>query len=63
MRLDPDVETAVYRLVQESLSNVGQHAHADRVAVDVAEHENDIAIVVRDDGKGFDPGPRPRASA
>ena len=43
-------------MIQESLTNVAKHAHADRVAVDVAEHENDIAIVVRDDGKGFEPG-------
>jgi signal transduction histidine kinase len=53
-RLDPDVETAVYRLIQESLTNVTRHAHADRVEVDVIERDGEIHVVVRDDGRGFD---------
>jgi signal transduction histidine kinase len=53
-RLDPDVETAVYRLVQESLSNAARHAHADHIVAQVAEHDGELRIVIRDDGSGFD---------
>jgi signal transduction histidine kinase len=53
-RLDPDVETAIYRLVQESLSNAARHAHAERIAVDVLEGEAEIQISITDDGVGFD---------
>ncbi len=53
-RLDPDVETAVYRLVQESLSNAARHAHADHVDVEVIEHNEEVRVLVRDDGTGFD---------
>ncbi len=53
-RLGPDIETAVYRLVQESLSNAARHAHADHVDVEVAENEGEVRVVIRDDGSGFD---------
>lgn len=53
-RLDTDIETAVYRLVQESLSNAARHAHADHVDVEVVEHDDEVRVVVRDDGGGFD---------
>ena len=54
-RLDPDVETAVYRLVQESLNNATQHAHADRIEVEVLERGDELRVSIRDDGGGFDP--------
>ena len=54
-RLDPELETTVYRVVQESITNVARHANADRVDVDVVWNENEISITVRDDGTGFDP--------
>lgn len=54
-RLDPDIETAVYRLVQESLSNAAQHAHGEHVDVEVLERAGEINVLVRDDGGGFDP--------
>lgn len=53
-RLSPDVETAVYRLVQESLSNAARHAHADHVDVEVIEADDEVRVLVRDDGSGFD---------
>jgi signal transduction histidine kinase len=53
-RIDPDVETAVYRIVQESLSNAVKHAGAERIEVVVAEHHGGIQIEVRDNGRGFD---------
>jgi signal transduction histidine kinase len=54
-RLDGDLETAVYRLVQEALTNVAKHARADRVQVTVRESGGELSIEVRDDGAGFDP--------
>ncbi len=53
-RLEEDLETAVYRLVQESLTNVAKHARASRVRVAVGETEGEVLIEVQDDGVGFD---------
>jgi signal transduction histidine kinase len=50
-----EVEATVYRLVQEALTNAVKHADATQVRVEVHEDEDGIDIVVRDDGKGFDP--------
>jgi len=54
-RLSEELETAVYRLVQEALTNVVKHARANRVRVAVAESEGELLIEVQDDGAGFDP--------
>jgi PAS domain S-box-containing protein len=54
-RLPPDVETAIYRVVQEALTNVARHAQARQVSVVVARHDAHVAAVVEDDGVGFDP--------
>ena len=53
-RLDREIESAVYRVVQEALTNVAKHARAENVWIEVAENEGSIEIVVRDDGVGFD---------
>jgi signal transduction histidine kinase len=53
--LDEDLETTVYRLVQEALTNVAKHARANRVRVAVRESEGELLIEVQDDGAGFDP--------
>jgi signal transduction histidine kinase len=53
-RLDADLETTVYRLVQETLTNVAKHAHAETVRVAIAESEGELSIEVGDDGAGFD---------
>lgn len=54
-RLDPDVETAIFRIVQESLSNIRKHAAARSVDI-VLEPRGDTDVDVRvvDDGVGFD---------
>jgi signal transduction histidine kinase len=54
-RLAGEVETAVYRVVQEALSNVGKHAGATRAVVRVAETGDEVVVEVTDDGRGFDP--------
>ena len=53
-RLPPHIETALYRIAQEALTNVSRHAAASSVSV-VLERQNGTAIlVVEDDGVGFD---------
>jgi two-component system, NarL family, sensor histidine kinase DevS len=54
-RLDPDLETAVYRLVQEALTNVAKHARASIATVQVVERNGRLCVLVSDDGCGFDP--------
>ncbi|HET7590776.1 MAG TPA: GAF domain-containing sensor histidine kinase [Solirubrobacterales bacterium] len=51
-----DEDRIVYRLVQESLTNVLKHARASNAQIDVAESDGAIRIGVSDDGDGFDPG-------
>jgi signal transduction histidine kinase len=54
-RLDEELETAVYRLVQEALTNVAKHAQANWVRVVVRESDGELLVEVQDDGAGFDP--------
>ena len=53
-RHSEDLETAIYRIVQESLNNALKHAGTDAVVVDVVEAEGTIAVRVTDEGRGFD---------
>jgi signal transduction histidine kinase len=54
-RLPEEVETAIYRIVQESLTNVVKHARARRVSILLARKDGAVKAVVEDDGQGFDP--------
>jgi signal transduction histidine kinase len=54
-RLGPELETAVYRLAQEALSNAVRHAAAQRVSIELDVRDGAIHVDVRDDGDGFDP--------
>ena len=55
-RLSPLVQSTMYRILQEALTNVARHAQARAVAV-VLKHENtELELVIQDDGVGFDPG-------
>jgi signal transduction histidine kinase len=53
-RLAPEIETALYRIIQEALTNAVRHARPRRIAVEVREEGPQIRAVVRDDGQGFD---------
>jgi signal transduction histidine kinase len=53
-RPEPELEAAVYRLVQEALTNVVKHAEAKEVSVSLREAGDLIRIDIRDDGRGFD---------
>jgi signal transduction histidine kinase len=54
-RLSGEVETALYRIVQESLTNVVKHARARHVSILLARMNGAIKAVIEDDGQGFDP--------
>ena len=54
--LDESRQLTVYRLVQESLTNVGKYAEAKQVEISVRNYENHVEVEIRDDGKGFDVG-------
>jgi signal transduction histidine kinase len=52
-RLSNELETAIFRIVQESLTNVILHAQASRVDILLSRHAHDVVLVVEDDGVGF----------
>src|SRR5512133_440017 len=54
-RLADEVETALYRIVQEGLINVARHARADRAEVIVTRTGDVVNLIIEDDGCGFDP--------
>jgi signal transduction histidine kinase len=54
-RVPVEVETAIFRIVQEALTNVVKHARAQRVSVLVTRAGGRIKAVIEDDGTGFDP--------
>jgi signal transduction histidine kinase len=53
-RLPPEVETVLYRVVQEALSNVVKHAGAEHVSIVLAQRDARVAATIDDDGRGFD---------
>ncbi len=55
-RFLPEVETALYRLVQESLTNIVKHARATSVSIVLTQKAGSVSIIVEDDGVGFEPG-------
>ncbi|MBG9388127.1 sensor histidine kinase [Caenimonas aquaedulcis] len=54
VELDEAKQLTVYRLVQESLTNVGKYADAKQVEISVRNYGNHVEVDIRDDGKGFD---------
>jgi len=57
-RLPVEVETAIYRIVQEALTNVVKHAQAHSVSVVLTRSDGRIKAVIEDDGTGFEPETR-----
>jgi signal transduction histidine kinase len=52
--LPPDVHLAFYRVAQEAMHNVGKHAEASRVVVELTGDDGEVHLAVSDDGVGFD---------
>jgi PAS domain S-box-containing protein len=49
----PDAQTMIYRILQETLNNVGKHAGAKNVSIAIRNHNGRVSLLVEDDGKGF----------
>ncbi len=54
-RLSRDVETTLYRIAQEALTNIAKHARASIVEVILERRPDQVLLIVEDDGVGFDP--------
>lgn len=54
-RLPPEIETALYRIIQEGLTNTFRHAEANTVSIFLEYRSGSVLAVIEDDGKGFDP--------
>lgn len=54
VQLSETAQLTVYRLVQESLTNIGKYANATKVLVSVQDYPNHVSVQVRDNGDGFD---------
>jgi len=52
-RLPPEIETVLYRVVQEALTNIVKHAGAEHVSIVVTSRDRSVAATVDDDGRGF----------
>lgn len=53
-RLPAEMETALYRIVQESLTNTARHGHAHKVVITMKEDVEAVYVTISDDGSGFD---------
>ncbi|MGE5433362.1 MAG: ATP-binding protein [Candidatus Doudnabacteria bacterium] len=53
-RLSAEIETSVYRIVQEALNNVAKHSGATECTVDIERSDRELTVTVRDNGRGFD---------
>jgi signal transduction histidine kinase len=53
-RLPPEVETAIYRIVQEAMTNAAKYAAPARVSVLLQARGGQLSVIVEDDGRGFD---------
>jgi PAS domain S-box-containing protein len=60
-RLSPEAETTLYRITQEALTNVAKHSGATHVAVILERRQDDVSLIVEDDGVGFDQAAVPQA--
>ncbi len=52
-RLPGEIEVAIFRIVQEALENVAQHAHAKHAQVTLDINGDTVVVTVEDDGAGF----------
>ncbi|TAL60152.1 MAG: tetratricopeptide repeat protein [Bacteroidetes bacterium] len=52
--IQKNIQADIYRIVQELLANITKHADASRVEIDISKQENELFLLVEDNGKGFD---------
>jgi PAS domain S-box-containing protein len=56
IELDPTIATNLFRLYQESLTNIARHAEAKNVSAELDVHKKQVTLSITDDGKGFEVG-------
>lgn len=56
LKLTDERKTALYRILQESLTNVSRHSEAGKVLIRMIKENNKVVMTITDNGKGFDPG-------
>ncbi|MBC1239966.1 sensor histidine kinase [Nostoc sp. 2RC] len=52
--LPPDINTAIYRIIQESLTNISKYASATEVKIELTGIRNNLRLIIKDNGRGFD---------
>jgi two-component system NarL family sensor kinase len=52
--LEKDAELAIYRIIQEALTNISKHAEASEVAIRLTQQQGQLLLYIRDNGRGFD---------
>ncbi|MBP7568424.1 MAG: HAMP domain-containing protein [Acidobacteria bacterium] len=62
-RLRPELETALFRVAQEAITNIAKHAGAETVLIQCLERDGRVTIEIEDDGKGFAPESLPPPAA
>jgi two-component system sensor histidine kinase DegS len=60
--LSTDLETTLFRIIQEALANVARHSHADNVEIMIDKKEFEFIVYIRDNGIGFDPASQQNGS-
>ncbi len=53
--LATEISTAIYRVIQEALTNISKHSHADKISLVLKERTTGILVVIKDNGRGFHP--------
>jgi two-component system sensor histidine kinase DegS len=53
-RLSPQIESTLFRVIQEATGNIVRHAHAKNVSASIHVKKNAVKVQIRDNGKGFD---------
>ncbi|MFN3307978.1 MAG: sensor histidine kinase, partial [Anaerolineales bacterium] len=54
-RYSSDIESALFRIVQEAITNIIRHAHATKVKIQLSQSDSEILLQIEDNGIGFDP--------
>ncbi|MGF2036353.1 MAG: sensor histidine kinase [Nostoc sp. CmiVER01] len=54
--LPPEINTAIYRITQESLTNISKYAYATEVKLELATNRGNLRLIIQDNGRGFDLG-------
>jgi signal transduction histidine kinase len=63
LRLDDAASTAIFRIVQEALTNIARHAQATNVTMNLYRLNGDLLITIRDDGRGIQPADMEKAES